>query len=59
MVYSKPNIIIFGGNTGSKADNDVWILNISKAPSFWSKCIFNPGKVVPCARVYHSAALCT
>ncbi len=32
LSYSKPYLIIFGGNTGSEAVNDCWFLNIEKSP---------------------------
>ena len=58
MVFAKPYLIIFGGNIGSKTENDVWLLNLAK-PSSWTRCNFDQNKPVPCPRVYHSAALCT
>jgi protein phosphatase len=33
----KPYIILFGGNTGAVPVNDVWILNVDKAPYNWEK----------------------
>jgi diadenosine tetraphosphatase ApaH/serine/threonine PP2A family protein phosphatase len=56
MTYSKPYITIFGGNTGTEAVNDVWCLNVEKAPFAWQK-IDCKGEC-PTPRVYHSAALC-
>lgn len=32
MVFFKPFLIVFGGNTGTVPVNDVWILNVEKAP---------------------------
>lgn len=32
LCYYKPNIWLFGGNTGSETMNDVWILNVEKSP---------------------------
>ena len=29
IVFNKPYILVFGGNTGSKPVNDVWCLNIN------------------------------
>ena len=57
LSYSKPFLIVFGGNVGDKTVNDCWILNIENQPLTWSevKC----HKEIPCPRVYHSAALCT
>ncbi len=57
LVYSKPNIIVFGGNNGTETINDVWTLNVEKAPFTWMK-IDITGESPP-ARTYHSAALCT
>lgn len=56
IVYSKPFLIVFGGNTGTEATNDVWCLSVDKAPFSWSK--LNCGKEMPPARVYHAASLC-
>ena len=56
IVFSKPHLIVFGGNTGSEPVNDVWCLSVEKAPFSWS--ILDCGKECPPARVYHSAALC-
>lgn len=56
IVYVKPFLLVFGGNTGNEAVNDTWCLNVDKAPFSWLK-LETPGEV-PCVRVYHSAALC-
>ncbi len=56
IVFSKPYLLTFGGNTGTEAVNDVWCLNVDKAPFSWTK-LETPGDS-PCVRVYHSAALC-
>jgi hypothetical protein len=34
--YSKPYLIVFGGNIGEKSVNDCWILNIQKPPLVWT-----------------------
>lgn len=57
MLFNKPHLIVFGGNSGSKAENDVWLLNILKGPFTWQKYEFS-NKIIPCPRVYHSAAIC-
>jgi hypothetical protein len=57
IVFSKPYLLVFGGNTGTEPVNDVWCLNVDKAPFSWSK-LETPGEA-PCVRVYHSAALCS
>eukprot|EP00331_Platyophrya_macrostoma_P003524 CAMPEP_0176424724 /NCGR_PEP_ID=MMETSP0127-20121128/10992_1 /TAXON_ID=938130 /ORGANISM="Platyophrya macrostoma, Strain WH" /LENGTH=808 /DNA_ID=CAMNT_0017805805 /DNA_START=70 /DNA_END=2496 /DNA_ORIENTATION=+ len=56
LVFSKPYLLVFGGNTGNDAVNDVWCLNVEKAPFFWVK-LECKGDLPP-VRVYHSAALC-
>eukprot|EP00825_Cyclidium_porcatum_P025700 TRINITY_DN2786_c0_g1_i1.p1 TRINITY_DN2786_c0_g1~~TRINITY_DN2786_c0_g1_i1.p1 ORF type:complete len:703 (+),score=70.10 TRINITY_DN2786_c0_g1_i1:335-2443(+) len=56
MVYSRPFLLVFGGNTGTVAVNDVWILNIEKSPHQWIRNICESES--PCIRVYHSAGLC-
>lgn len=56
MVYIKPSLVVFGGNTGSEAVNDTWTLDLVKAPFGWKKIDCNGD--IPLARVYHSASLC-
>lgn len=60
MVYNKPLLILFGGNNGQSALNDVWTLDVEKSPFAWTsvKVMMDPGKA-PVARVYHSADLCS
>ena len=31
LVFSKPHLLVFGGNTGSEAVSDVWVLNVERA----------------------------
>jgi hypothetical protein len=57
ICFSKPYLIVYGGNTGNEAVNDVWTLNVEKAPLFWTKLECDGDS--PPVRVYHSAALCT
>jgi len=57
IVFSKPYLLVFGGNTGTEPVNDVWCLNVDKAPFSWLK-LETPGDM-PTIRVYHSAALCS
>ena len=57
IVFSKPYLLVYGGNTGTEPVSDVWNLNVDKAPFSWSK-LETPGEN-PCVRVYHSAALCS
>lgn len=57
MVFAKPCLLVFGGNTGNETASDIWCLDIEKKPLVWSKLeISGP---IPPPRVYHSAALCT
>lgn len=37
MLFSKPHLVVFGGNSGNRAENDVWLLNILKGPFAWHK----------------------
>lgn len=37
MIYIKPHIVVFGGNTGSETVNDAWTLDIEKSPFGWKK----------------------
>lgn len=57
VVFHKPHLMVFGGNTGQEAVNDVWCLSVEKAPFSWVK--LDCGRDSPCVRVYHSAAICT
>ena len=56
LTYSRPFLIVFGGNIGQEPVNDLWILNIEKSPFSWLK--LDPKSESPIARVYHSAAYC-
>ena len=59
MVYNRPNLIVFGGNDGKVALNDIWTMDAEKPPFSWSKLsVINPSKS-PSPRVYHSAQMCT
>ena len=57
LVFCKPYLLVFGGNTGNEPVNDVWCLNVERSPHFWMK-LDCPGDN-PLVRVYHSAALCS
>jgi protein phosphatase len=37
LIFSKPNLILFAGNSGNKVENDVWILNFQRGPLSWTK----------------------
>ncbi len=56
ICFAKPHLLVYGGNTGSEAVNDVWCLSVEKAPFSWIK--LDTGAEMPAVRVYHSAALC-
>lgn len=59
MVYNKPLLILFGGNNGQTALNDVWTLDVEKSPFRWTNVkVIDPSKA-PVARVYHSSDLCS
>jgi hypothetical protein len=36
-VFQKPFLLIFGGNIGAEAVNDIWSLNVERAPFSWSR----------------------
>ncbi len=57
LVYYKPFLLIFGGNTGNEPVNDVWALNLEKSPLIWNKV--DTKSESPPVRVYHSAAVCS
>lgn len=54
--FVKPNLVIFGGNSGDEMLNDVWILSIEITPFSWQKLDFK--SEVPSPRQYHSASEC-
>ena len=56
LVFSKPYLILFGGNTGTEPVNDVWCLSVERAPFTWHK--LECGQASPQPRIYHSTALC-
>jgi protein phosphatase len=60
MVYSKPLLIVFGGNNGQSTLNDIWTLDVEKSSPFsWVQVkVIDPTRA-PVARVYHSADICT
>ena len=56
LVYYKPFLLVFGGNTGNEPVNDIWALNLEKSPLVWTR--IDTKNESPPARVYHSAAVC-
>ncbi len=59
LIFLKPNIYVFGGNSGNKSLNDVWIMNLDKSPFSWTQMDLSTSLESPIGRVYHSAALCS
>lgn len=49
-------MLVFAGNTGTEPVNDIWCLNVDKAPFSWNKLEITGEQ--PAVRAYHSAALC-
>lgn len=37
IIFSKPHLLVFGGNTGAEPVNDVWCLSVERAPFSWNK----------------------
>lgn len=58
IIFCKPYLLVFGGNTGTEPVNDVWCLNVDRAPFTWDPLKIT-GAEQPCVRAYHSASLCT
>jgi len=57
MVFNKPLLIVFGGNTGQQAECDIWILDVERSPFQWSEVPVMHARC-PLPRVYHSAEVC-
>ena len=57
LIFSKPFLIVFGGNTGTEPVNDTWVLDVEKQTFVWNKLNFQGP--IPTQRVYHSGSLCT
>eukprot|EP00357_Protocruzia_adherens_P016602 CAMPEP_0114986488 /NCGR_PEP_ID=MMETSP0216-20121206/8454_1 /TAXON_ID=223996 /ORGANISM="Protocruzia adherens, Strain Boccale" /LENGTH=703 /DNA_ID=CAMNT_0002348929 /DNA_START=121 /DNA_END=2232 /DNA_ORIENTATION=- len=56
MTFSKPYLIVHGGNSGNDVLGDSWLLNLEESVLKWTELqIDGPS---PSPRVYHSAALC-
>jgi protein phosphatase len=56
LAFCKPNLILFGGSTGTETMNDTWCLNVSEKVLTWVKLKITG--IQPTPRVYHSADLC-
>jgi len=37
IIFSKPHLLVYGGNTGAEPVNDVWCLSVERAPFSWNK----------------------
>lgn len=57
MVHNKPLLVVFGGNNGQQAKNDIWVLDVEHAPFQWTEVTVMHAKS-PVPRVYHSAEVC-
>lgn len=55
MVFTRPFILIIGGNVGNEPTDEVWALSIDTSPFHWTQIRFEKGGPTP--RVYHSTAL--
>ena len=66
MVFSKPSLIVFGGNNGQTALNDIWTIDLGSSDNggarrnfTWTQVrVIDPSRSPP-PRVYHSADICT
>jgi len=56
MIFNKPLLIVFGGNNGQQAENDIWVLDVERSPFQWNEVSVIAR--VPLPRVYHSAEVC-
>jgi protein phosphatase len=57
MVFNKPMLIVFGGNTGQQNECDIWVLDVEQSPFKWSEVSVMHARA-PVPRVYHSAEVC-
>jgi hypothetical protein len=57
ITFSKPFLIVFGGNNNVEVVNDCWTLNLDKSPYAWQRLECKSES--PAARVYHSSSICT
>lgn len=55
MVFTKPYILLIGGNVANEPSNEVWCLSIDNSPFQWSRVNF--AGTTPPPRVYHSVSL--
>ena len=57
VTFSKPFILIIGGNIGNEPCGEVWSLSIDKSPFSWQKISFRENEPSPIPRVYLSSAV--
>jgi len=57
MIFNKPLLIVFGGNNGTQAEQDIWVLDVERSPFNWSEVSVIHARC-PLPRVYHSAEVC-
>ena len=55
MIFTKPYILLIGGNVANEPSNEVWSLSIDNSPFQWNKVHFQDNAPPP--RVYHSVSL--
>ena len=55
IVFTRPYILVIGGNILNEPTDEVWSLSIDTSPFNWSKITFD--KEGPCPRVYASTTL--
>ncbi|XP_053993618.1 uncharacterized protein LOC128884326 isoform X2 [Hylaeus volcanicus] len=65
MVYHKvlegqhrSNLVVLGGNDGTKTLSDIWFMDVHKSPFSWNKVTIPLNVKQPSPRVYHSATVC-
>lgn len=56
--HHRPNLIVFGGNDGSKTLADIWYMDVQRSPFSWNQVVLPPTAKQPAPRVYHSAEIC-
>lgn len=60
MCFNKPLLMVFGGNSGSQAECDIWTLDVERSPFQWTEVAVmqSAHNRCPLPRVYHSAEVC-
>lgn len=57
MCFMKPYVVVFGGNTGSKPANDVWVISLETNVFTWKRLEI-PDSPSPSPRLYHASGVC-